>query len=59
MESQPGRPDRRAGCKNQGFVPDGQYPAMFVQGCRQQFMQQYLQLHQGFGPGDKVGVFTA
>jgi len=22
-------------------------------------MQQYLQLHQGFGPGDEVGVFTS
>jgi len=58
MESQPGRPDGRAGGKNKGFVPDGKYPAMLFQGCRQQFMQQYLQLHQDFGPGDEVGVFA-
>jgi hypothetical protein len=59
VESQSGCPDGRAGRKNQGFVPDGKYPAMLVQGCRQQLMQQYLQLHQDFGPGDEVGVFTA
>jgi len=59
VESQPGRPDGRAGGKNKGFVPDGKYPAMLFQGRRQQLMQQCLQLHQGFGAGDEVGVFTS
>ena len=59
MDSQPGRPDGRAGGKDQGFIPDGKYPAMLFQGRRQQLMQQCFQPHQDFGAGDEVGVFAA
>lgn len=59
MEPQPGRPDGRAGGKDQGFIPDGKYPAMLFQGCRQQLLQQCFQLHQGLGTGDEEGVFAS
>ena len=59
MEPQSGRPDGRTGSKDQGLIPDGKYPAMIFQGCRQQLMQQGFQLHQDFGAGDEVGVFAA